>query len=191
MYTIALRARPTTSGASSPLRPEKAIATRKMKVPANSVRSFARIAGQVNRTAGNRWEPRRWRVSRPEVTRERRRLASLALAADRRAGVGRDAAGLELEVQVRPDRQACAPDKADLLALLDLLAHRHGHLFHVRVDLDQAVAVRHLDPEAEVVRVTGRGHLAARGGEDGRAVAGEEVDAGAEGQVDAVSRPGR
>jgi len=58
----------------------------------------------------------------------------------------------------------------------------------VRVDLNQPIAVGHLDPKAEAAEVAHRRHLSARSRVDRSAVRPDDVDALVEVKVAAVGR---
>src|SRR5690242_15328789 len=107
-------------------------------------------------------------------------VAQALRAADERAGIGRHAADLELQVQVRTDRQAGAADEADGLPLLDQLSDLGRGERHVRVYLDEPIAVGDRDAHPKVVRVTRGRHPPAGRRDDRRAKAREQVDAGVE-----------
>src|SRR4029077_182787 len=78
---------------------------------------------------------------------------------------------------MRTNRETRITDVADLLALLNFLADSYGNLRLVGVDLYEAKAVGHLNPQTECAQVPGRGHLSTGGSNDRAAVAGDQVDA--------------
>ena len=69
------------------------------------------------------------------LARRQRRRRGLDLRAEMRQGVDRDAAGVELEMQMRPGRQAGIARKRDDVALLDFGARldRGGNFREVRI----------------------------------------------------------
>src|SRR5713226_9158021 len=89
--------------------------------------------------------------------------------------VGGHTPNLELEMEVRSNRKPGAAHQTDLVALLHRVADRDEDFRHVRVDLDQPVAVGYLDANAEVTRGTHRRHHPARGRGDRGAVCREDV----------------
>src|SRR5713101_8885626 len=107
-------------------------------------------------------------------------------AAEQGHRVGGHSTNLELQVEMRPNRKPGAAHQADLVALLHELTDRHGDRRHMCVDLNQPVAVGHLDANTEVKCRTYRRHLAARGCANRSAVAREDVDAGVEMEVAVV-----
>src|SRR2546423_5152247 len=104
-------------------------------------------------------------------------------AADERARVDWQSTHLELQVEKGADREAGAADVADELALLNRLTEGDADVLHVRVDLNQAVAVGDRHPDAEVVGVADGCNLAARRRQDRGAVLGHDVNTAVEVEV--------
>src|SRR5688500_11350579 len=92
-------------------------------------------------------------------------------------GVLRRAPETHLEMQMRPGRAAGRPHFGDLFAPLHQVALAHQDLGGVGVARDQVVAVVDVDHVAILRVEAGEDHHTAGGGDDRRAVVGDEVDA--------------
>src|SRR5688572_11834956 len=92
-------------------------------------------------------------------------------------GILRRAAEAHFEMQVRAGGAAGGADLADLPAPLHQVALAHHDLRGVRVARHEVVAVIDVDHVAVLGMEAGENHYAAGGGDDRRAVFGDEVDA--------------
>src|SRR5207302_11512161 len=93
-----------------------------------------------------------------------------------RQRIDRDAAAMDLVVEVRPGREAARPDVADQLALSDPLAGIGDDPAHVRIAGRPAVAVGDADLPAIAAGPAGAGDLTACRGNDRQTPAAAEFN---------------